>query len=444
MSSNVFRKESYGLYYYYEQLIELNNDTLGIEPKRAQEVIQNGDKADLSHDEFELYKTFIHESVHFIDSTATLWGIEYSVRLFNCLENNNPPDLINVFLLGNSEIDQHVNLKVESPEKTVSYSAMRSILSYDETHGVHLQFKYYDKTHRGLEEVFSVPISMLAVLEGHAFAQETLFAISTYQSKCDLAAISFLENDYKRMLVEADKSEYTCIMAFVEQLFESRSFEEKLKILNSACRLALDLPILLPFPDQYIDDWFQNADVNLVSSLKMDLKRGMNRSSLVILILLGLSNTFSNFPVDKEKSFDDELEDKLFDTFRYEGETAEQYKQKFHTYRDIEYQYACTVLKEKGAELAYKSATKNKDRGWFDYDQANVFLPSVLFSSGEFAGTRNNIDFDMESHFYEGDSRIKDFATKVDEAKAQKPHLSPEAYHDWLQQLNNGVGGVTL
>ena len=39
MSNSLFRKDAYGLYHYFEQVIEMRNDILNLNHARAQEIV---------------------------------------------------------------------------------------------------------------------------------------------------------------------------------------------------------------------------------------------------------------------------------------------------------------------------------------------------------------------------------------------------------------------
>lgn len=76
MSKSLFRKSEYGSYHFLEQIVEIRNDVLELTPERAQEVLRSIDFKSMTDKDIEFYKTYIHESVHFIDSTTSLWGME--------------------------------------------------------------------------------------------------------------------------------------------------------------------------------------------------------------------------------------------------------------------------------------------------------------------------------------------------------------------------------
>jgi hypothetical protein len=393
--------------------------------------------------EIEFYKTFIHESIHFLDSTSTLWGIEYSIRLFNCLNNINEQRYVEVFALNDSEIDQHTDLSHESESKHLSYREMRSILSYDDEHGVHIQFKYHDYIDGKLVVVHLTPLSMLAVLEGHAFAQEQLIALELHELKKDYVSSSLVECEYKNKLKDVNSTEYTCILAFVDQIFTKLEFKNKLKIVTYGCELVLNIPInMLTFPEAYIDALFLHSDPELISSLKMDFSRGMNRSSLLCLMLIVLSESFDKNPIDEQDSFEKQLEDKLFSVFLYDGQDLSSWKESFFLFWELAYDLGCELLEEKGIELARLSAVGNKEKSWHNFDITNLLLPSVALETGEFVCSENNIIYDMEKHFYKYSDNAGSLKKQLEQRKGKKTHLRPDVYHDWLQRIKRGETGV--
>ncbi|MFD3283359.1 hypothetical protein ACE41O_09540 [Alteromonas macleodii] len=441
MSHSIFRKNAYGSYYFFRQVIEIHNDTLLIDEDKAGKIIESCGTDAVNEREINFYRTYVHESTHFLDSTTTIWGIEYSIRLYNCLKNNNRKELVDVFLLNDSEIQQHSSFD-DVNSTYINYRTIRSIPAYDAKHGAHLLFKYYDVQKGLFSEVLSVPVSMLALIEGHAFAQEQCAALALMKSKNDHVSINLLEREYRKILHDPNFTEYSCILAFTEQLFEKYEFEEKLLIVIYTCRMALDLPTLFPFPEQYIDSFFNECKPELISALKMELMRGMNRSSLAVLMLIALSHVLEKEPIDKTCSFSSELEASLFKIFRRNEETIEKCREKFHIFRTLEYETGCTLLNEKGAELAFLSATNNNQWKWLYSDLDKVAIPQVLLSSGPFIDSKLTLNFDMEKQYFSYDEQVLQLTQLVEKNKG-KPHLRPDFVHEWLKELKgSGAGGL--
>jgi hypothetical protein len=443
MSNSLFRKDAYGLYHYFEQVIEIRNDILNLNHARAQEIVTSKGLEAITDEEIEFYKTYIHESVHFLDSTSTLWGMEYTCRLYNCFNSNNSKEAIQVFLLNDSEIEQHAHSRTPANAALVEYHTMRSILSYDPRYGTYINFKYYNHDGNGFSEVFSAPLTMLALLEGHAYAQELLAALALFKSKDDPISIHLLKREYEKTLSDTALSEYTCILSFTEQLFDVYKFEERLSIVVLVCRFVLDLPDLFPFPQAHIDSCFSNnTDEQIISAFKMELNRGMNRSSLVALILILLHCSLEAKPINSSHEFSRELENRLFELFAQDGESIESCKQTFKTFHDISYETGLSLLHEKGAELAYLSALANKDKDWFSFNLAEVALPSALLTSGELLNANRELDYDIQELVFSDDEKAIELTKILKQEKARKPHLRPKVCHDWLRKIEAGETGV--
>ncbi len=443
MSKSLFRQSEYGSYHFLEQVVEIRNDVLGLTPERAQGVLRSFDFKSMTDKDIEFYKTYIHESVHFIDSTASLWGMEYTCRLYNCFNSNNSQYSIDVFLLNDSEIEQHSHSLEAHIPTPMEYRTIRSILSYTPKYGAHILFKYYNNEGKGWYEVNSTPLTMLALLEGHAYSQELLTAISIYKARNDHMSISLLKQDHQKMLKDKTLCEYTCILSFTEQLFEGCTFEEQLIIVTFVSQFALDLPALFHFPDVYVEMLFgPNTDEHIISAFKMELNRGMNRSSLVALILILLHCSLEAKPINSSYEFSRELENRLFELFVQDGENIESCKQTFKTFHEISYETGLNLLHEKGAELAYLSALANKDKDWFSFNLAEVALPSALLTSGELLNANRELDYDIQELVFSDDAKTIELTKILKQEKARKPHLRPKVCHDWLRKIEAGETGV--
>ncbi|MEG0291005.1 MAG: hypothetical protein RR941_06285, partial [Erysipelotrichaceae bacterium] len=121
--------------------------------------------------------TLVHEYTHFLDTTATSWGDQYTYRKLLVLESkcNNSDDLsrtIEVFQLNISEIKNlHSDLIKINNSNYNDMVTMNHAFDYTVDHGplIHIIINYKDKSQD------CIPISMLAVNEGHAFCNEMIF-----------------------------------------------------------------------------------------------------------------------------------------------------------------------------------------------------------------------------------------------------------------------------
>lgn len=435
MSKNVFNSKNLGEYYFFLHYIELNDEVMMIPAQRASQVVLQQTN-NLSAEEILFLKTYLHETTHLLDSSASIWGIEYSIRLINCLNDMSNTKPMEVFATNHSEIELHTDLLLSNEREYFEYREMRSVLSYDTSHGVHLQFHYYNNKHILSHKT---PVSMLSVLEGHAFAVEQLKEIEIYENKNDIVSLKLLERAYLKTLHNPLRTEYTCLLAFSEQIYPSKTFKEKLIILDFTCRFCLNIPSIgFPFPSYYIDGLFRNSDEKLVSSLKMDLSRGMNRSSLLCLILIVLKYSFDEIQINEDDTFESQVEDRVFDIFRRGNQTLKQCKQSLLSLWEVEYDLGCKLLDEKGFELANKLAILNKGYSWNKFDHITAALPEVGLVTGSFINAKNPIKFDMEQHFYKYSDAADQLIRSLQNINKKKQHLNPNTAHAWLNDINEG------
>lgn len=439
MSKNIFNSKNLGDYYFFLHYIELNDERIGISSERAQEIILKEEEKKLSQQDILFLKTYVHEATHLLDSSASLWGIEYSVRLINCLNNIDENKYVEVFALNHSEIELHKDLLSNRQKLSLEYREMRSILSYDKEHGVHLQFYYYGFSDGSFKVIHKTPVSMLSVLEGHAFVVEQLKEIELYELAKDLVSLKLLEKKCLDVLCVPDITEYTCLLAFTEQLYPNLDFKKKLILIDIVCRFSLNLPSIgFSFPSVHIDNLFRYSDPELVSSLKMELNRGMNRSSLFCLVLIVIKYNLDAEPIIELTNFESQISVRVRNIFRRENQTDIQLKELFLSGWSQEYDFGCQVLDEKGFKLASKIAKLNKDNCWQILDLKEVFLPAVGMASGLFINARNPIDFNIEEHFYNYSNAATQLNESLKIVSKKKPHLSPKVYHSWLTDITQG------
>lgn len=99
-------------------------------------------------------------------------------------------------------------------------------------------------------------------------------------------------------------------------------------------------------------------------------------------------------------------------------------------------------MNEKGAELAFLSATNNNQWKWLYSDLDKVAIPQVLLSSGPFIDSKLTLNFDMEKQYFSYDEQVLQL-TQLVEKNNGKPHLRPDFVHEWLKELKgSGAGGM--
>jgi hypothetical protein len=174
----------------------------------------------------------------------------------------------------------------------------------------------------------------------------------------------------------------------------------------------------------------------------MELNRGMNRSSLLCLILLVVKFSIEDRALDKTQCVEKQIEERFYDIFRMANQSLEQLKCSFNKAWRMEYNLGCELLEENGFYLAKKIAESNIERSWHRFELFKVQLPPVGLGSGSFVYSPNIIDYDIEEHFFTYSDSASSLKESLQNLNVKKPHLSPDIYHAWLHDAQNGVEGI--
>ncbi|HBY0280155.1 TPA: hypothetical protein MIO03_28155, partial [Klebsiella pneumoniae subsp. pneumoniae] len=78
--------------------------------------------------------------------------------------------------------------------------------------GVYIRVHFFGYVNN-YQEILNIPLSMLAILEGHAYAQEQLFHWEILEKRNDFFKLKMLENEIKEKLQQTDLVEYTCVLS---------------------------------------------------------------------------------------------------------------------------------------------------------------------------------------------------------------------------------------
>ena len=305
MSGNLFSDLSVGLYSFDLQTIEIDNESLGLSDDDARKIIKSADLYSLSGNELKFYQTYLHEFIHYFDGTASLWGLEFCGRLYRYFETEDD-NRFNVLALNASEIFLHDKF-VPSGEK-LTFTNLTVGIDYDDEHGGH-SIVYYEFNKK---PVYSVPLSLLSVLEGHAYSQEKLFTWKVYSAQNDIILQHELMREVEALLKDPDRFEYTCILSMVYQCFPELDFSQKLVTVIGVCSLALNVSStrMAATPEWIIDRAFPCQPCEQQSSIRLDFMRGMNRASYAFIILF-LFNLKKSENIDINRPICEQIEEVL-------------------------------------------------------------------------------------------------------------------------------------
>ncbi|WP_332604842.1 hypothetical protein [Acinetobacter sp. ESBL14] len=248
--------------------------------------------------EYQLYRVIdfksliVHEQTHFLDLTSSLWGLEFNIRKNNVfLTKNNiedQKDALDVFSLNYSELlkmhrplNKNNNLLLDYRE-VINY---RHFYYYDKNVGVSLEIQLNYKN-----SSISVPVSMLSVLESHAFSNEYL---SKYKDASQIKNLKIkhkiknqIYENYINFMNNPIYHEYNILLKLIDIHYSKLDLNitQKLKLCSVVTGVCLDMGGLLL--SSISNKIYKTIESHYKYSIKADWMRGSSRHILAIKIIL--------------------------------------------------------------------------------------------------------------------------------------------------------------
>lgn len=377
-----------------------------------------GPSEKLSKNDFDIMKNIHsilwHEYTHFLDHSTTLWGLEYNIRtlnLYNAIyEKRSPEDIekrYEVFCMNLAEKRLHDLVKKPNGKidksTTVGYR-----LNHDEILGVYVEYVLYDKTHVIYDEInrisiedpiCQIPLSMLAVIEANAYAQEILFQRNIidkckYIDKTD--EFQKLNQQLQNDVNNCEMSEYTIMIRHALQVFPRLDNFKVLEIVSSVAKLVLNMPILLfgKIGHFYIQDVFK-ANKKYANFLIHDHARGSSRASFFLMFIQWLAGGHAesiDFDIDLELAkllkaiTNDQLPlESVENMYALELETLMEHL------KSIKYHNPLEVI----GKINIKKAHLYKG---FEFDFKKLLLPSFTLKDSTIITMPNSLEFDYDEY----------------------------------------------
>lgn len=446
MSRSIFNNQTLGQYDFFTQSIELNNEAFNLDEQDVLRIINIEEPFGLKGKELKFYTTYLHELIHFFDCNSTLWGLEFSARMYRYYGKPQFEQAYEVVTLNESEIAMHnylLNSKCR-PLK-LNFDSVKYQLDYTRSLGTHVNFKYLKYTEGKTVIIHSVALSMLALLEGHAYSQEQLFKLKAYQFQNDIISEKLLYHEIKSLIIDSNSCEYTCILAFVFQLFPDLSLKNKLELLVVLTKLVLNAPTIMisNLPIGLLEKVFKLSHPVLISAIKMELSRGMNRSTLLLILImyLGYHNDIST--LQGGENFIDKIETIILNVFMNDYQKRE-IKNSMLTFWEIEYDSFCKHLYDLDAGLTYMAAIEMKEKPWYVHRLKNLKVPPFFLSNTAVIKPENSLGINVEEHFDNICGSATDLENKLKGTPPKKAHLNPFIAYDWLKNIKTGQKNVTF
>ncbi|MDD4950589.1 hypothetical protein [Sulfuricurvum sp.] len=374
----------------------------------------------LSKNDFNIMKNIHsilwHEYTHFLDHSTTLWGIEYNIRtlnLYNTIyEKRSPEDIDNryeVFCMNLAEKRLHDLIK-KSDKKIDNSTTVGYRLNHDEALGVYVEYVLYDKARviydanrRPIgDPICQIPLSMLAIIEANAYAQEILFQRNIIDRCEDIDKTDELQKLNQQLendVNNCEMSEYTIMIRHTLQVFPRLDNFKVLEIVSSVAKLVLNMPIFLfgKISRFYIQDVFK-ANEKFASFLIHDHARGSSRASFFLMFIQWLAS-------GHEESIDFDIDLELAKLLRIitNDESAPEFVEKMYTLdletllehlKSINYHNPLKAIGDNNTKKAhlYKS---------FKFDFKKLLLPSFTLKDSTTITMPNPLKFDYNEYCME-------------------------------------------
>lgn len=239
-----------------------------------------------------------HEYTHFLDTTATLWGYQYTHRKILVLSETDPvrqKDQIKVFQLNVSEIKNlHSDLVETSSSNYNDLLSMNHYYTYHKDHGsiIFIKLNYPDN------KTDKIPVSMLAVNEGHAYCNEMIYKNILCKKiiNKDLRETisSIINKDFEKFLNETRFSEYNILLKLCHiNLKDYFNNEEILYLTSSILGFSLDCNDLLLTSFSYLfEDLVLSENLYIVKAITNDMRRAHSRHYLAFKLILIITNLY--------------------------------------------------------------------------------------------------------------------------------------------------------
>lgn len=254
---------------------------------------EQSENIDEISENIEIRSLIKHELTHFIDTTTTLWGLEYAIRknmVIKSKSNSEKTDnAVKVFMLNTSEILMHDILFEEVELVDFKYDEIKHQYTYDDRFGtvIWLVFMFEGTS------ILKTPISMLSILENHALCVELLSKIHDSKKIKDVylqnAILAKIEREYNEYLKNSKLTEYTSLLHVCHRHYVidlGVEYQYCLRFLNEICEFSLninDFEHMSKFAN-FIEK--TNQDRYLGDQICHELRRGMSRYYIAFKLIL--------------------------------------------------------------------------------------------------------------------------------------------------------------
>lgn len=234
----------------------------------------------------DLKSLFVHEVTHFLDLTTTLWGLEYTARKSALLDKihlgEDHEQALNVFMLNTSELEMHKALLVRDGESLAGCTMNHGLMIHPDYGPIIVVIYYRDGV-----ECHKIPLSMLALFEAHATANEVLSKIRDIDQIPDenerIVAHAHVNQEFNEHLHDPALTEYTLLLNLAKLHFPELSLRELLVFFSALARFTMNQDALSL---SILSDRMRFLPTEAGDALSLDMKRGTSRAVVAFKTLL--------------------------------------------------------------------------------------------------------------------------------------------------------------
>lgn len=243
-----------------------------------------------------IYTTLAHEVTHFLDYTTTIWGLEYFFKKKLC-QYNNTHKSSEVLNINESELRIHESLCIknrQSAQKLIDYE-LRHNFRESNKFGYYSHVVFFDNGYI----YHDVPLSMLCVLETHAFVNEQLIRIINLESnKLDVSSeLQELEQSFDNYINDENLFEYNLLFILLRKHFHDFTYKQLMLFTKSLLLFVLNMSSMcMASLSQVLIPRKQSP---LAKGVYLDMHRGMSRQVMMFELILTLYDLIANGFIDK-------------------------------------------------------------------------------------------------------------------------------------------------
>lgn len=413
MSFSIFNQATCGDYSFYEMLVEIDGIQCGVN----ESILANRGRNPDNESELKFTTTYHHEMTHLIDMINSVWGLDHCTRFSKWFDDEESIEHY-ILRLGSSVFSLHDH-QTQINKSNEEYRRINVSLQYNQEYGAFIWMHFTDFR----EILWSTPLSMKSLLEGHAYSQETLMRYNFYSKKKDIVMMNKTESDLLKDLQNPKISEYTCVIAIAFQFFPNANIKEKLRAVIYSCQFSLNAPSLsmAMISFETIDYLFPKSPLEIKTSIYMDINRGEGRSSLLYATLASLCIGHERGEIKMTESFD-EINDWLHIFLLGQASGAD-----LINFSKIEIETYIRNLELIGMNLPTVFYENN---GWvrFETDYSHLKLPDfVLMTQNDlsFKSFGPRLEYDMEDHYEKYNQPASKLNKLLNEKPLMRDHLHP-------------------